>query len=135
SNPEIGELISPIDYFKSRHLKPSGWQNEYTLEKHAEMVTSKAEALTQTQSRTQSELRDGASSAESVVGPEQQLANKDAEHALRIDETQRQMAEKEAENQRRLEKTQQQLNEQNRMLKTLIAKLGIEMPLPPPPEL
>ncbi|PON99127.1 hypothetical protein TorRG33x02_049870 [Trema orientale] len=149
------------------------------------MVTSRAEVLTQTQSHAQSELGDGASSAESVVGPEQvdefqimskalgtrsrwqkglgalprlksvggpraastghvaetiatlkqQLAEKDAEHARRIDETQRQMAEKEVENQRRLEETQRQLNEQNRMLQTLIAKLGIEMPPPPPPEM
>ncbi|PON34538.1 hypothetical protein PanWU01x14_343590 [Parasponia andersonii] len=51
-NSEIGELMSPIDYFKSRHLRPSDWQNEYTQEKH-------------------SELGDGALSAESVVGPEQ----------------------------------------------------------------
>ncbi|PON38900.1 hypothetical protein PanWU01x14_309260 [Parasponia andersonii] len=101
------------------------------------MVTYRAEALTQTQSRTQSELGDGASSVKFVVGPEQvdefqivskalgtrsrwqkglgalpglksiggqravstgqvaetiatlkqQLAEKDAEHAQRIDET------------------------------------------------
>ncbi|PON61828.1 hypothetical protein PanWU01x14_142460 [Parasponia andersonii] len=144
---------------KSHHLMPSGWRNEYTQEKNAEMVTSRVEALTQTQSRAQSELGDGASSAESVVGPEQvdefqimskalgtrsrwqkglgafprlkiiggqraasmgqvtetiatlkqQLAEKDAEHARRIDETQRQMAEKEAENQCQLEETQRQL--------------------------
>ncbi|PON53197.1 hypothetical protein PanWU01x14_204280, partial [Parasponia andersonii] len=49
-NPETGELMSLIDYFKSRHLKPSDW----------------AEMLTQTQSRTQSELGDSASSAEFV---------------------------------------------------------------------
>ncbi|PON50701.1 hypothetical protein PanWU01x14_222340 [Parasponia andersonii] len=172
--------MSPIDYFESRHLKPSSWRNEYTQEKHAEMVTYKVEALTQTQSRAQSELGNGASSAEFVVGPEQvdefqivskalgtrsrwqkrlgalpqlksiigqriastrqvaetiatlkqQLAEKDAEHARRIDETQRQIAEKEAENQRRLEETQRQLNEQNRMFQTLIAKVGIEIPLP-----
>ncbi|PON37787.1 hypothetical protein PanWU01x14_317450 [Parasponia andersonii] len=35
------------------------------------MVTYRAEALTQTQSRTQSELGDSTSSAESVVGPEE----------------------------------------------------------------
>ncbi|PON46229.1 hypothetical protein PanWU01x14_253530 [Parasponia andersonii] len=92
SNPETGELMSPIDYSKSYHLKPSGWRNEYTQEKHTEMVTSRVEALTQTQSRAQSELGDGVSSAEYV------LAEKDAEHAWWIDETQRQMAEKEAEN-------------------------------------
>ncbi|PON39618.1 hypothetical protein PanWU01x14_303560 [Parasponia andersonii] len=99
-NLETGELMSPIDYFKSRHLKPSGWRNEYTEEKYAEMVTSRVEVLTQTHSRAQSELGDGFSSAES------QLAEKDTEHAWRIDETQRQMAEKEVENQRRLEETQ-----------------------------
>ncbi|PON53482.1 hypothetical protein PanWU01x14_202020 [Parasponia andersonii] len=56
-NLETGELMSLIDYFKSCHLKPSSRRNE-------------TEALTQTQSRTQSELGDGASSAESVVGLE-----------------------------------------------------------------
>ncbi|PON67564.1 hypothetical protein PanWU01x14_102010 [Parasponia andersonii] len=116
-NPETGEVISSIDYFESRYLKLSGWQNKYTQEKHirihsAEMVTSRAEALTQTQSRTQFKLGDGASSAESV-----QLAEKDAEHARWIDETQR------------------QINEQNWILQTLIAKLGIEMPPPPRPKL
>ena len=35
------------------------------------MVTSRAEALAQTQARTQSDLGDAASFAESVVGPEQ----------------------------------------------------------------
>ncbi|PON66374.1 hypothetical protein PanWU01x14_110290 [Parasponia andersonii] len=47
----------------------------------AEMVTSRAEALTKTQSRAQSELGDGASSTESMVGPEQvdefQIMSKD----------------------------------------------------------
>ncbi|PON37617.1 hypothetical protein PanWU01x14_318980 [Parasponia andersonii] len=132
------------------------------LAERAEMVTSRVEALTQTQSRAQSELGDGASFAEPVKGLgalprlksigerraastgqvaeniatlKQQLAEKNAEHARRIDETQRRMAKKEAENQHRLEETQRQLNEQNRMLQTLIAKLGIEMPPPPPPEL
>ncbi|PON37032.1 hypothetical protein PanWU01x14_323700 [Parasponia andersonii] len=116
------------------YLKPSGWRNEYTQEKYAEMVMSRVEALTQTQSRAQFELRNGASSAESVVGPEQvnefQIMSKALgtrsrwqkglgalpqlkKHALQIDETEQQMAEKEAENQRRLEETQQQLNEQN----------------------
>ncbi|PON32422.1 hypothetical protein PanWU01x14_361460 [Parasponia andersonii] len=33
-NPETGELMSPIDYFKSHYHKPSGWQNEYTQEKY-----------------------------------------------------------------------------------------------------
>ncbi|PON42255.1 hypothetical protein TorRG33x02_336190 [Trema orientale] len=51
SNPETREPMSPIDYFATRHLKPSGWQNEYTQEKHAEMVMSRAGVLTQTQSR------------------------------------------------------------------------------------
>ncbi|PON78382.1 hypothetical protein PanWU01x14_020200, partial [Parasponia andersonii] len=104
-----------------------------------EMVMSRAETLTQTQSRAQSELGDSASSTKSMVGPEQvdefqimsktlgtrakwqkglgallrlksiggqraactgqvaktiatlkqQLAEKDAEHAQRIDETRR----------------------------------------------
>ncbi|PON80693.1 hypothetical protein PanWU01x14_002490 [Parasponia andersonii] len=155
-NLEIGEVMSPIDYFESYHHKPSGWRNKYIQEKH-------------------SKLRDGVSSVESVVGPEQvdefqimskalgtrsrwqkglgalprlksiggqratsmgqQLAEKDAEHARRIDETQQQRAKKEAENQCRLKETQQQLNEQNWILQTLIAKLGIEMPPPPPLEL
>ncbi|PON78389.1 hypothetical protein PanWU01x14_020270 [Parasponia andersonii] len=66
-NLETREVMSPIDYFESRHLKSSGWRNEYTQEKHVEMVTSRAEALTQ----TQSEHGDSASSTESVVGPEQ----------------------------------------------------------------
>ncbi|PON57917.1 hypothetical protein PanWU01x14_170070 [Parasponia andersonii] len=105
----------------------------------AEIVTSRAEALTQTQSRAESKLRNGASSTSSMVGLEQvdkfhivskdlgtrsrwqkglgalpqlksiggqraastrqvaktiatlkqQLAEKDTEHAWRIDETQR----------------------------------------------
>ncbi|PON45244.1 hypothetical protein PanWU01x14_260740 [Parasponia andersonii] len=33
-NPETREVMSPIDDFESRHLKPSGWRNEYTQEKH-----------------------------------------------------------------------------------------------------
>ncbi|PON68391.1 hypothetical protein PanWU01x14_095430 [Parasponia andersonii] len=70
-NPETEELISLIDYFKSCHLKPFGWQNEYTQEKYVEMVMSRAEVLTQTQSRAQSEFGDSASSTESVVGLEQ----------------------------------------------------------------
>ncbi|PON50716.1 hypothetical protein TorRG33x02_313450 [Trema orientale] len=113
---------------------PTGIGDRSSSSSLVEMVMSRAEALTQTQARAQSELGDAASSAESVVGSEQ-LAEKDAEYARRIDETRRQMVEKEAENQRWLEETQQQLNEQNRMLQTLIVKLGIEMPPPPPREM
>ncbi|PON59445.1 hypothetical protein PanWU01x14_159550 [Parasponia andersonii] len=103
-NPETGELMNPIDYFKSRHLKPSGWRNEYTQEKHGRIHSSRA----------QSELGDGVSSAESMKGLEalprlksidgqraastrqvtetiatlkQQLAEKYAEYARQIDET------------------------------------------------
>ncbi|POO03045.1 hypothetical protein TorRG33x02_011060 [Trema orientale] len=50
--------------------KASGWQNEHTQEKYAEMVTSKVKTLTQTQAHTQYEPVDIASSAESVVGSE-----------------------------------------------------------------
>ncbi|PON53637.1 hypothetical protein PanWU01x14_200750 [Parasponia andersonii] len=148
-NLETGELMSPIDYFKSHHLKLS------SKDAHSNSISA------------QSELWDGASFAESVVGQEQkglgalprlksiggqraastgqvtetiatlkqQLAEKDVEHARQIDETQRQMAEKESENQCRLKETQRQLNEQNRMLQILIVKVGIEIPLPSPPEL
>ncbi|PON43016.1 hypothetical protein PanWU01x14_277880 [Parasponia andersonii] len=85
--PSISRIFCVIIFVlkslrKSRHRtrkiglrQPRDWRayEPYRLlqEKHAEMVMSRAEAFTQTQSRAQSELRDGASSAESVVGPEQ----------------------------------------------------------------
>ncbi|PON36707.1 hypothetical protein PanWU01x14_326080 [Parasponia andersonii] len=142
-NPETRELMSPIDYFKNCHLKPFGLRNEYTQEKYArihcvEMVTSRTEALTQTQSQRVGSTLSAASTgqvAETITTLKQQLAEKNTEHTRQIDETQRQMTEKKVENQLRLKETQRQLNEQNQMLQTLIAKLGIKMPPPLPPEL
>ncbi|PON72011.1 hypothetical protein PanWU01x14_068530 [Parasponia andersonii] len=58
--------------FKQLYLPAQGSSSMISqMKAKAEMVTSRAEALTQTQSCAQSELGDGASSAEFVVGPEQ----------------------------------------------------------------
>ncbi|PON62517.1 hypothetical protein PanWU01x14_138380 [Parasponia andersonii] len=68
---ETGELMSPIDSFEERHFKNNSWRNEYTKKKHAEMVASREEALTQAQAQAQeiADPVDPALSAESVVGP------------------------------------------------------------------
>ncbi|PON56867.1 hypothetical protein PanWU01x14_178480 [Parasponia andersonii] len=100
SNPDIVELMSPMDYFVSHHIKLFGWWNKYTPEKHAEMITSKTEIMSkalETRSRLQKEM--GALPRLKGVGGQraastgqvtetilkQQFVESDAKHARRLD--------------------------------------------------
>ncbi|PON53986.1 hypothetical protein PanWU01x14_198640 [Parasponia andersonii] len=134
SNLETGEVMNPHRLLReppSQALGDGALSAEFVVgPKQVDEFQIVSKALG-TRSRWQKGL--GALSqlkrqvTETITTLKQQLAEKDAEHARRIDEAQRQKAEKEAENQCWLEETQQQLNEQNWMFQTLITKLGIEM--------
>ncbi|PON52931.1 hypothetical protein PanWU01x14_206140 [Parasponia andersonii] len=90
-NPDTREPMSPIDYFESRHLKSTGWRNEYIQEKHAEMVTSKKglRALPRLKSVEGPRAASTGQVIEIIATLKQQLAEKDVEHARQIDDTQR----------------------------------------------
>ncbi|PON44409.1 hypothetical protein PanWU01x14_267170 [Parasponia andersonii] len=70
-NSETGELMSQLDCFEERHFKNNSWRSEYTQQKHAEMIASREEALTQAQAQAHeiTDPVDPALSAKSVMGP------------------------------------------------------------------
>ncbi|PON66056.1 hypothetical protein PanWU01x14_112830 [Parasponia andersonii] len=160
-NPETVELMSPIDCFEEKHFKNNSWRNENTQQKHAKMVASREEALTQAQAQAHkiADPVDLALSAESIVGSLPRLksvgvlraasisnvAAVQREHAETITSMKQQLAEKDAEYQHKLEehqaKTQRRLDDQQWLLQSLIAQLdnnGLNIQLlpltqPPPP--
>ncbi|PON63670.1 hypothetical protein PanWU01x14_130020, partial [Parasponia andersonii] len=118
-NPEIRELMSPIDCFENRHHKQSGWRNErrWLLQGRKHLLRLRLKLK---------HLANPSLSTESIVGPppidEYAIMTQSLEHQGKLKEHQAE--------------AQHHLDEQQRLLQVLIAQLGnngLHIKLSPPP--